>query len=67
MSTHNLYPQKSAILHIPGVPDPLQNHFMQPTEPRRHSPDHPWSQDSPFPDHDGYQVIFGQVFWSTSK
>ena len=44
-----------------------QNSSMRHTEPRRSISDHPWSQDSPYLVHDGYQVIFIQVFWSISK
>ena len=49
------------------APAPLQNHLIQCLGPRRSIPDHLWSQDSPYPVHDGYQVIFRQVFWSISK
>ena len=38
----------------PHAPEPLQNYFTQCLKPRRHSPDHPQSQDNPFLGPDSY-------------
>ena len=42
----------TAIIHIPRASEPLQNCSMQYTEPRKSIPDHPQSQDSPYPVYD---------------